>query len=71
MALYEYRCPDCGAAAELLVWDGETPACPKCGSTRLEKQMSTFAVNAPAGRGGSDTPSCGSGGCASGNCPFA
>jgi putative FmdB family regulatory protein len=71
MALYEYKCTDCGETAELLIFSDDTPTCPACGSTNLEKLMSTFAVSNPGGGGG--TPSCGGGGgggCSGGGCPY-
>lgn len=53
MPLYEYRCADCNEAHELLVRSDETPACPDCGSDRLQKLLSVCA--APA-TGGADPP---------------
>lgn len=45
MPLYEFHCAQCGRDSEVLVrsteWAG-TP-CPHCGSTQLEKKLSTFA----------------------------
>lgn len=43
MPLFAYACADCGASSEILVRGSETPECPACASTRLEKQMSRFA----------------------------
>lgn len=57
MPIYEFHCENCGKDSEVLVrtlnWEG-TP-CPKCGSTRLEKKLSTFASSV-AGQAGD--PSC-------------
>jgi putative FmdB family regulatory protein len=40
MPLYEYQCNACGHNFETLVRSGSTPACPQCGSTALNKQVS-------------------------------
>ena len=66
MALFEFRCADCGNVSEHLVFsEGEKPTCPDCGSGKLEKMLSTFAVSAKASGGSScsHAGSCGSGGC--------
>ncbi len=70
MPLFSYSCKSCGAYSEVLVRGSETPACPECGSAKLEKQMSLFAAMS----GPSTEPACGScdesvhqgGGCAMG-----
>ena len=38
--IYEYTCQDCGNDFELLVRGSDTPACPGCESTALERQFS-------------------------------
>ena len=38
--IYEYTCQDCGNDFELLVRGSDTPACPGCESTDLERQFS-------------------------------
>jgi len=40
MPLYDYHCPACGHRFEALVRADSTPACPQCGSIRLERQIS-------------------------------
>jgi len=45
MPLFEYRCLACQSEFETLVRSGDVPACPSCGSTSLEKQLSMFAVS--------------------------
>ena len=40
MPIYDYSCSDCGHHFETLVRSGSTPACPQCGSTALDKQVS-------------------------------
>ena len=58
MPLYEFHCGKCGADSEILVrstkWKGAR--CPKCGSTKLTKQLSAFAS-----RGSVDGAAAGSG----------
>lgn len=69
MALYEYRCEDCGKVSEILVRStDETPLCAHCGSEKLEKLFSGFAVNmAPSRSSAAAAPSC-STGCCGGSC---
>ena len=73
MPLYEYHCEECGEQLELLVRNGQAPACTSCGSTRLAKQFSVPAAHvggsslpiSNAGEwGGCGKPGCGPGGCA-------
>jgi putative FmdB family regulatory protein len=40
MPLYDYRCPACTQAFELLVRSSTVPTCPHCGSTALERLLS-------------------------------
>lgn len=40
MPIYDYQCKDCGQRFEALVRAGATPACPQCGSTSLDRQVS-------------------------------
>jgi putative FmdB family regulatory protein len=69
MALYEYRCRDCGYAFEAFILTPEdTPSCPACGSNNLEKLLSTFAVGAKSQSTGPSIPPCPSGGCCDGRC---
>jgi len=46
MPLYEYQCQSCSHQFELLVRGSETPACPTCHSTSLERRLSVFAAHA-------------------------
>ncbi len=53
MPLFEYMCVRCGSTFEKLV-RGSTPqeiVCPKCKSTTVQKQMSSFAVKGAGGIG--------------------
>jgi len=49
MPLYEYQCRSCDHQFELLVRESTRYECPKCTSRELDKQLSVFAVSAPAG----------------------
>ena len=44
MPIYEYHCQSCNKEFELLVRNSTKPECPKCGSRKLSKKMSAFAV---------------------------
>ena len=47
MPLYEYRCRNCGERFEELVRMGTADseiACPKCGKTEADKELSAFAT---------------------------
>lgn len=60
MPIYEYICLDCRQPAEILVRNLETePRCPRCGSNRLEKQVSVPGALL-SGHGAKDSP-CGHG----------
>ena len=48
MPIYEFECEECGSRfEELLLGDAGEIACPRCGSTRARRLMSTVA---PPGR---------------------
>lgn len=58
MPIYEFDCPGCKKPFQKLVptmnWKGVT--CPKCGSDKVEKKLSRFAVvGRDAGEFGSDS----------------
>lgn len=75
MPLYEYNCSSCESQFELLVRGSESPACPQCGSSKLEKLLSVPAAHTAASKsslpicqtpspgGGCGLPQCGSGMC--------
>jgi putative FmdB family regulatory protein len=46
MPLYDYLCPQCQTRFEALVRGGTVPACPHCGATEPQRQLSM-----PAPRG--------------------
>ena len=45
MPLFEYACQSCDHQFESLVRGQETPECPSCHSTRLERRLSVFAAH--------------------------
>ena len=45
MPLYEYACKECAHQFEALVRGSETPECPACHSTALERRLSVFAAH--------------------------
>jgi putative FmdB family regulatory protein len=49
MPLYEYACKECEKQFELLVRGTETPECPSCHGTELERQLSVFAAHTSGG----------------------
>jgi len=57
--IYEYACRSCSHRFELIVDGSRRPACPSCGATRLEKQLSVFAVGAGQGRDSPGERPCG------------
>jgi putative FmdB family regulatory protein len=46
MPIFEYICKECDHRFEALVYGKETAVCPKCHATKLEPQLSVFAVSA-------------------------
>ena len=49
MPIYAYACANCAHEFETLVRSNESPACPKCGSERLDRQLSLIAKPAAGG----------------------
>jgi len=45
MPIYEYRCLACSNQFELIVLSTTVLACPSCGATTLERELSLFAVS--------------------------
>ena len=74
MPIYEYACPKCKAEFELLVRGSETPECPECGGSGLEKLLSVPATPAMASsdpcHAAAPSGGCGMGSCGSGGCPM-
>jgi putative FmdB family regulatory protein len=75
MPIYEYSCENCQSTFELLVRDSDRPACPDCGSRKLEKLLSVPAAHRsgeaslPVCDGPQPGP-CGMGGCGLPECEF-
>ncbi len=74
MPIFEFFCKKCGQSFEELVFSqNEKISCPKCNSESIEKQLSTFGVNAPAAFPGCAGGACDMAnppaGCAEGCCP--
>jgi putative FmdB family regulatory protein len=46
MPIYEYICQKCHHPFEALLYGKEKAECPKCHATKLEPQLSVFAVSA-------------------------
>jgi putative FmdB family regulatory protein len=44
MPILEYVCKECAQQFETIVQGAREPVCPTCKSTRLERQLSVFAV---------------------------
>jgi putative FmdB family regulatory protein len=60
--IYEYTCKSCEAKFEKLIRTmagGEKVDCPKCGSTKTVRALSTFAVGAEQQKGSSPPGMCG------------
>jgi putative FmdB family regulatory protein len=46
MPIFEYICTDCERRFEAVVRASEEPSCPSCAGSKLERQLSSFAVGA-------------------------
>lgn len=67
MALYEYKCRDCGSVGEFLMdSSSEKPVCRACGSENMEKLLSSFAVSVKSGSPGGSASECPYGSCCGG-----
>ena len=55
MPMFEYACPHCGHAFELLVLKRNTdpPECPRCGWKRVDQKFSAFATTAATAKSSS------------------
>jgi putative FmdB family regulatory protein len=68
MPIYEYKCGDCGENFEALVMGSEDAVeCEKCGSKKLERQMSCFSSSSGSmgdllASAGGGNPGCGGSG---------
>jgi putative FmdB family regulatory protein len=62
MPLFEYACRECDHQFEALVRASDTPECPSCHSTSLERRLSVFAAHTNASPAAAQIPTgpCGS-----------
>ena len=60
MPLYEYACQTCETQFEVLVRASETPECPACHGTALERRLSVFAAHTASGSAPARMTSAGS-----------
>jgi putative FmdB family regulatory protein len=77
MPIYEFVCKECDTQFEEMRLSSSAftdISCPKCGTAKVEKTLSTFAPAVSGGGGSSSLPceggSAGSGPCSSGMCGF-
>ncbi|HJN18460.1 MAG TPA: zinc ribbon domain-containing protein [Armatimonadota bacterium] len=48
MPIYEFRCDDCDTVSEVLMKRGAAaPPCTDCGSEKVTKEFSVFAMSSP------------------------
>ena len=62
MPIYEYHCKACQRDFEALVWssgDESSLSCTHCGSSNLERILSTFATACNSASGGLSGGGCG------------
>jgi putative FmdB family regulatory protein len=59
MPLFEYACRNCSERFETLVLARVETRCPRCGSSDLEKLLSTFAARTHSGAGSGACPASG------------
>jgi putative FmdB family regulatory protein len=59
MPLYEFDCRTCHRRFETLVRGVETPECPSCHGTDLERALSTFAVSTAGAKAAPTPGACG------------
>ena len=59
MPLFEYACKHCDHQFEALVRASETPECPSCHRTDLERRLSTFAAHTNGASSAEPMSACG------------
>jgi putative FmdB family regulatory protein len=59
MPLFEYACKECDKEFELLVRGSETPECPSCHGTELQRRLSVFAAHTSGAASASTMPAMG------------
>jgi putative FmdB family regulatory protein len=62
MPIFEYVCQKCHHQFEALVYGKQKAECPKCHATKLDAQLSVFAVSAK-GPSSASPPAVGCGSC--------
>ena len=70
MPIYEYACRSCGREFEELIRGDEQPACPGCGRSQVDRQLSVPAAHTSSSSD-STCPArdaCGMSHCCGGNC---
>lgn len=70
MPIYEYKCESCENRFELLttISRADEAVCPKCGSDRVRRLVSTFASRFSGSDGSSSSSSGGCAGCSATSC---
>jgi putative FmdB family regulatory protein len=71
MPIYEFQCDVCGKPFEELFRSSSERrqmTCPGCGSKKVHKKFSSFAMGGAKGGGGNGGASSGCGGCARSSC---
>jgi len=63
MPLFEYSCRQCEQQFELLVRGNQTPECPSCRGTELERRQSVFAAHTTGGHAAEAMPAGPCGAC--------
>jgi putative FmdB family regulatory protein len=63
MPIFEYACTTCEHQFEALVRGTETPECPSCHATTLQRRQSTFAARTAGASPISEVPMGGCGRC--------
>lgn len=66
MPIFEYFCPKCDKDFEILLFGKEKPVCPRCGSKKVNKLLSTVSHKSDSGFTSSQGSACSS--CSSGSC---
>ena len=64
MPIYEYRCKECDEKFDVFVRSAaqkDAPTCPKCGSQKVQKNISLFGVGSTSGSNQVGTASCATG----------
>jgi putative FmdB family regulatory protein len=59
MPLFEYACKACDHEFEALVRGSESPECPACHSTELQRRLSVFAAHTNGGASSAAAPAIG------------